>query len=314
MLTILLAGAACSSAPAQDGDALVIVNGNSIPRKQVVEILMESHGLRIMQQLIALELAKQESRRQGAEVTQADIDAQFWTAVEEIAPDRDAAGVELQRAEKLQALQIFLTERGLTMPEFRIAMERNAHLRKAVESEFKVDEATLREEFARTHGAKVQIRHIQLRKNDTPTLHAAVDQLARGEDFAEVARRLSVNPETAPGGGLMPPFAFTDQRIPPALREVAFGLDEGQVSSPTLVEEMIHIIKLEQRIPPEKVRFEDVRDKVETQLRERVTRQKMTERMNKIFREAQIRVLDRKLKGEFEAVLKEEESRPPTFP
>jgi parvulin-like peptidyl-prolyl isomerase len=298
-----------------DGDALVIVNGKPIARQQVVEMLMQTHGLQVMQQLIALELAQQETRRRGLEVTAADVQEQTRRAVEEIAPSHDAAGVALGDAEKRQALELVLRQKGLTMPEFTVAMERNAHLRKAVEQEFRVDEPTLREEFARTYGEKVEVRHIQVHANDTRALQEALDLLARGADFSEVARRISVNPETAArGGGLMEPFTFTDQTLPAVLREVAFRLAPGAVSTPTQVESMIHILKLERRIPPTEARFEDVRAKVEARLRERVLRQRMNELMLKIFEEAKIRVLDPNLKREFEELRKQSAGRQDAVP
>ncbi len=293
------------AAAADDGDALVIINGRPIARRKVVDMLMESRGLQIMQQLIALELAKQETRRLGIEVTEADVEEQFRQAVAEIMPARDAGGVALDEEQKQRALALFLQQKCLTMPEFRVAMERNAHLRRAVAHDFRVDEPTLREEFARTYGEKAEVRHIQVNANDRAALNEALDLLARGVDFAEVARRVSVNTDDAARGGLMTAFAFEDQAIPAALREVAFALAPGERSSPTLVGNMIHILKLERRIAPADVRFEDVRTEVEAQLRERAIRQKMNERMTELFEQARIRVLDPQLKREFEELLQE---------
>ncbi|MFH1748915.1 MAG: peptidylprolyl isomerase [Planctomycetota bacterium] len=291
---------------AADGDALVIINGRPISRKKVVDMLMESRGLQIMQQLIALELAKQETGRRGIEVTAADVQAQFRRAVNEIIPERDANGVAMDEAQKEHALQLFLQQKCLTRPEFEVAMERNAHLRKVVEQEFRVDEATLREEFARTYGARVEVRHIQFNAGDTTAVNEALDLLSRGVEFAEVARRVSVNTQTAANGGLMAPFTFEDETIPAALRETAFSLEAGQRSNPTLVGNMIHILQLERRIPPAEVRFEDVRSEVEARLRQRVVHQRMNELISDLFRQAQIRVLDPKLKREFEKMLSEQ--------
>lgn len=303
----LLAALVPLAAPLAAGetDPLVIVNGRELSRKKVVDLLMEVRGLEVMQQLITLELAKQETRRLGIEVTDADVQEQFRRAVDEIAPATDANSVPLDEAGKRRALETVLQQRCLTMPEFMIAMERNAHLRKAVEKDFQVDEATLREEFARTHGEKVEVRHIQVPASDTAALHEALDLLGRGVDFAEVARRVSTNPRTAARGGLMTPFTFNDEAIPAALREVAFSLSPGEVSAPTLTGKYLHILKLERRIPPADVRFEDVRDEVERQLRERVIREKMNALITRLFQQAKIRVLDRKLRRRFEELLKE---------
>jgi foldase protein PrsA len=290
---------------AADGDALAVVNGQPISRKEVVDKLIETHGLAVLQQMIALDLAKQETQRRGLTVTAADIQDQFDRALAEIVPTSDAQGVALTPESKQQALERILQERCLTMPEFRMAMERNAHLRKLVESDFTVDESTLREEFARLYGEKVEVRHIQLAANDTRALNEALDELSHGTDFAEVARRISINQESAARGGLMEPFTFTDKDIPAALRDYAFSLSVGQVSAPLQTGQYVHILKLERRIPPSDVKFEDVRLEVERQLRARVERKKMNELITRLFQQAKIRVLDPKLKVDFEKLLED---------
>jgi len=312
--SVTLLAAFSTTGLADDGDALAIVNGHPIARRQVLDLLLETHGLQIMQQVIVLELAQQETRRRGLEVTEADVQAQFQRALDEIAPGRDAAGVPLTDDNKRQALELSLRERCLTMPEFRLAMERNAHLRKLVEQDFRVDEPTLREEFARTYGEKVEVRRITFKAGETAALHEAVDRLNRGEDFAALAQKLSTDAETASRGGLSEPFTFTDTQIPAAIRDVAFSLKPGEVSTPALVGSVVHILKLERRIPPVDVRFEDVRAAVEARLRERVVRQKMTERITTLFDQAKIRVLDPQLKREFDELLKQRSPNKPPVP
>lgn len=286
-----------------DGDAFVIVNGRPITRAQVVQALMEAHGLSITQQLIVLELAKQETKRRGLEVTPADIDTEFQRSLDQMLPATDS-GDAVSKDNKLQALKIVLEGKNISMTEFMIGMERNAHLRKAVRQGLRINETTLREEFARTHGEKVVVRHIQISLSDSGRLNRALDLLSQEKDFAEVARQLSQNPETAARGGEMAPFTFDDKEIPPALCEAAFSLRPGEVSAPIRVERRFHILKLERRIPPQNARFEDVRDGVEDRLLERVVPRQMGRLAQDLFRKAKIRILDPKIRKEYEEMLK----------
>lgn len=290
---------------AADGDALVIVNERPISKKQVADKLFEAYGLRMMQQMIVLELAKQETRNRGLTVSDADIQSQYQVALDEIVPKTDATGTSLSEADKTNALLKVLNDKCLTLPEYMIAMERNAHLRKAVEGDVQVTDETLREEFARTRGEKVQIRRITVPLSDRRALNQIVDRLARGDDFGDVARELSADAGTASDGGLMPPFAFSDDEIPAAIRELAFSLKAGERSTPTLVGSMIHLIQIERRIPPSDAQFEQERDKVEHEVRERVIRQRMNELMTRLFQQARIRVLDPQLRREYEQMLKD---------
>ena len=57
--------------------------------------MLDAHGLSAMQQLIVLELARQECRRRGLRVTQAEIDAEFRDSLNRIAPQQGADGVTL---------------------------------------------------------------------------------------------------------------------------------------------------------------------------------------------------------------------------
>lgn len=303
VLVCLLAAEALRPAWAQDGDAIAIVNGRPIPRRKLVDVLLESHGLPIMQQLIALELAKEETARLKLTVTEVDVEREFRQALAKIAPGVDAQGQGLTDAERQQALEKLLEQKGLTLREFRIGMERNAHLRKAVEQTFRVDEATLREEYARLYGEKVETRHIQVA--DINGLHEALNQLDKGADFAEIARRVSQNVETASRGGLLEPFAFNDEAIEPVLREAAFALRPGEVSKPIRVGRWWHLIKLERRLPTSGAPFEDVRADVERALRDHAIPEQMNRLITELFRRADVKVLDTELKRKFDQLMKE---------
>ncbi len=304
---LLVAGPAL----AQDGDAIAMVNGNPITRQQMVAALIEAHGVPMLQQLIVLELAKAESARLKLKITADDVDKEFQRALEKIAPPADAQGKPFTQADRLQALDMLLQRKGLTMTEFRLGMERNAHLRKVVEQSVRIDEALLREEYARVYGEKVQVRHIQL--GDASGLAETLNRLARGDDFASVARALSQNADSAANGGLLPPFAFNDDDIDPGLREAAFALKPGDPpSKPVRVGRWFHILKLERRIPSGEASFEDVRDKVEQSLRDRVVSKQMNVLITELFKKANVRVLEPGLKQRYEKVLRENTLVEPT--
>jgi foldase protein PrsA len=288
---------------AQDGNAVAFVNGVPLRRDKLVDVLLEAHGLSVMQQLVMLELAQQHTRRLGLTVTPADVQAEFTQSLARIAPEADPRSPGLGEAEREQALDVLLAQKGISRVEFMIGMERNAHLRKIVERDFRVDDATLREEFARTYGERVQVRHILVRLEDSRRINEVQSLLKQGTDFAEVARRLSQHPESGPRGGELAPFSFTDGDIPAALREAAFALSPGEVSNPIRIDRDFHIIKLERRLPPENVRFEDVRETVAVRLRERVVPAKMGELATDLFRQAKVQVVDRKLREQYEALL-----------
>ncbi|MBK9127077.1 MAG: peptidylprolyl isomerase [Phycisphaerales bacterium] len=306
VLTCVLAAGLVATA--QDGDALVIVNGRSIPRQKLYDLLVESHGLSVLQQLVALELAKEETARLKLRVTPEDVEVEFRRAMDNIAPRVGEGGQVLDEDARRQSLDFLLQQKGLSMAEFNLAMERNAHLRKIVERGIVVDEAVLREEFARLYGEKVEVRAIQV--GQQAELAEALAQLEKGTDFAEVAERVSRDPVSAPRGGLLEPFAFNDERVAPVLREAAFELSPGQRTPPIRSGSWWFILKLERRIAPQDVAFEAVRAEVERKFKERIAPERMSATLLELYRKAQIRVLDRGLRPKFEELMKRDQARP----
>jgi foldase protein PrsA len=293
-----------------DDDVIARVNDRPISRKEMINILVEAHGVEVLQQLIILQLVKQETRSRNMRVTQADVDTEFNEALTRIAEDAGLSGEFATDHNKREALRQVLMERGVSMAEFRLGMERNAHLRKLVEKDLRITEETLREEFARTYGERVVVAHIQIDQRDARVLNGVMDMLNRGSDFAELARRFSRNPETATRGGEMEPFTFTDPDIPPALREAAFSLKEGGVSNPVLAGQFFHILKLLRRIPTSGMKFEDVRGEIEASVRKRAIPQAMSRLALELFQNADVAVFDRDLRARYLEFLEQGEQAP----
>lgn len=304
--------AAAPPALALDGDAIALVDGRPISRADLVNTLIDSHGLEVLQQLILLEAARGEAQAKGVKITRADVDLEFDRALDRLARESGMKPDESTRENKLRALETLLATRNRTMAEYMIAMERNAILRKLFEQNFTFDEATLREEFSRTYGERVAIRHIQI--TDMRKLNPILDRLKRGADFAEVARETSENPLSAARGGELDPFTFDDPDIPAAMRESAFALRPGELSNPIRTEQYIHVIKLERRLPPDNVRFEDVREVVAERLRGRAEEIEFPKQMERLYRKANVRVLDRRLKERYDAFQRLEQAGPAPRP
>lgn len=299
VLLIVLA----ASAALADGDAIAIVNGSPISKQKLTDILIESHGLEVLQQLVLLDLAKQETKRRALKISPGDVDREYSDTVDRIAAQAGLNGAAATPENKQKALEAMLDNKRISMAEFRLSMERNAHLRRLIEVDLEITDATLKAEFSRVYGEKRVARHIQLSARDSDAINEALNLLKAGVDFAEVARRLSKHDDRAQGGQ-MPPFAFDDQNIPAAMREAAFTMNPGDVSTPLIVDQNVQIMKLEQTIAPANVKFEDVRDEIARNIRERVINQEMQKRVSELFDKAKVSVLDKGLKERYDLFLK----------
>jgi peptidyl-prolyl cis-trans isomerase C len=136
------------------------------------------------------------------------------------------------------------------------------YLTRAVES--KVTEAALRERYkAATADAKgeeeVNARHILLKTE--PEAQAVIAELKKGADFADLAKKRSIDPSAASGGGDL--GYFTKEQMVPEFSEAAFKLKKGETTeTPVKTTFGWHVIKVEDRRTSGPAPFEEMREEL----------------------------------------------------
>ena len=120
------------------------------------------------------------------------------------------------------------------------------------------------------------------------------------EEFAEVARIRSIHRLSGSAGGLLPPFSRGDLQIPEVMREAAFALQPGHLSSTLLIDGRYHILKLDRFVDPQQQDFTlAFAERLRHDLSNRKTRQAMQDLERKLFDQADIRVEDPVLSQQF---------------
>jgi parvulin-like peptidyl-prolyl isomerase len=250
----------------------------AISMGELVQPLIEAHGLDLLLNIVQRDLAKQGADEAHIAVTSDDFKAErertlgllFKKLDDEMQDKIDQAEKakkpdEVKRLqdekalERQQLLKQIYEQRHLTATDFDILIQTNTYLRKIAEPTLKgqITDEILRAEFAARFGEKVRVRHIELKR---PQDQIEVRRrLAAGEKFEDVARELSTNPETRALGGELLPFT-REASYPKVFKEVAFALKVGEVSDLVNVGDTWQIIKLEERMMPKAVVFEQQRD------------------------------------------------------
>ena len=118
-----------------------------------------------------------------------------------------------------------------------------------------------RQEFVRPE--RVRLR--QILTEDRAAAEKALQRLAAGEDFIEVARQLSRDP-SAQTGGYQGELSRDD--LPPAFADVIFALQPGEVSRIVPAEYGFHIFQVIDRPPAGVVPLEDAREEIVERLRQ----------------------------------------------
>ncbi len=278
---------------------LAWVNDRRISRQQFAELLERSHGLFVLEQLVALEVVRSAAQRQGVTVDDGDIRAEYDRAVDamalQAAPEHDA---RVRSRAGQQVLQTLLDEKRISAEEFRLSTERNAYLRKMAESQVQVTDAEVRMELERRHGRQAVCRLMVL--PDLRTVTEVRRRLDRGEDFAELTAAYSTQRVTAALGGLLPPFARQQEQIPEALRAAAFALSPGGTSSAIRIGGDFHLLRLERFIESGTQTADNPSvAQVRSELADRRIRSAMHTLEQELFEQSTIRITDPELRDQF---------------
>ncbi len=259
-------------------EVVATVNGKPITREHLagIAIAMEPRGA--LQTLIEYELVRQEAEKEGVAYTDEELQTFLAQMVEsELANVAHRLGAT-NPEEYPEALERIGTTMEGFRKEFRDKLRPHAPFRlltrKLVVRAVDITEGALREEFERQYGPKVKLRQIVLK-----TRREAEEVLRRlklGAEFAETARRVSIDRVSAAQGGQVPP-----QPVKSLLGQAVANLEPGRISDVVETLHGCHILKLEARIPSEEKDFEEVKEPLRADLLER----RIVEKTGPWFRE-----------------------------
>jgi parvulin-like peptidyl-prolyl isomerase len=109
-------------------------------------------------------------------------------------------------------------------------------------------------------------------------------QVKKGEDFGELARKHSEDPQSAPGGGDL--SWFNRGSMMPEFENAAFALEKGQVSDVVEVPYGFHIIKIEDKGKP--LTLEEVTPDLEKMLRSQKAQAAVKEHIDSLKAQASV--------------------------
>lgn len=237
------------------------VDGAPITRRDFVEFLYRDLGTPALLELaINRQLIVREARRRG--ITVSDVDCAVW--VEEQVVDH------IQQAGSREAFLKKIAESGFDEAAWKARLEYQARptllLRRLVELERTTPEGKeafeerLRDEYLRTYSERVRAGHIfvEVERGAPPEVVAAAErkaqlaaeQVRRGVPFADVAKRMSEDPQTRGIGGTLGVFDRSRFARTPELNTAFFTLPVGEVSAPIRTHAGFHVVLVEERTPP----------------------------------------------------------------
>jgi len=299
-----------SSVPAAS-DAAAMVNGKPIPMAELqtavrnvvlqngmddsqLDAFMTQFGPRILDQLIDGELLFQTAVKEGYGASPEAIDAAF----------AELSG----RYETPEEFQAEMEKRGFEESTLRESINRQLSIQKYIQETI-VPEAVVPEDMVRkaydenpqnfTTQEQVKASHILINSSESDpqekkdaalkkAKEVAALAKAKGADFAALAREHSEGPSGPSGGDL---GYFTRGRMVKPFEDAAFSLKVNEVSDPVLTQFGYHIIKVTDRKEASTVPFEEVQERLEQDLTNRMVSEMIGRKLSELRKEAKIEVL-----------------------
>jgi peptidyl-prolyl cis-trans isomerase C len=264
----------------------VVVNGKPIPmsdyqarleqlNRQVAMVgkkpddkEMASLKQRVLNDLISIELLKQEAQKKGIKVEDSEVNARIEAAKKKFTPEN---------------FQNSLKQANMTESSLKDYFATQIAIGKLVEQEIVSKIVVTPEEVKKFYDSNpdlfkapemVRASHILVKVDKNATADEKAKALEKikglqkrvkgGEDFAKVAKEASDCPSKENGGDL---DFFRKGDMAPAFEQAAFSMKQGEISDIVETEFGYHIIKVTDRKEPGVVSFDEIKSRIEQQLK-----------------------------------------------
>lgn len=231
-----------------DGDIVVVVNGEPITAFKFYAEMEKQVGAQILQNMIIESLIMQEVERLKLSITDADI----------------AQQLEMLRMQfpNEQSFQYALM--GMSQENLYAQLKIQAALWKLGTRNVKVTEEEMKQYYEENKDdykepETVRARHILVKTEEEAK--KIIEALDAGEDFAELAKAHGLDGTKDRGGDL---GYFSYEEMVPEFSAAAFALEVGQYTKePVQTQFGYHVIKLEERNEEKQYTLEEVKDSVQ---------------------------------------------------
>lgn len=239
---------------AANPDAVVMtVNGTPVTASQFYTQLEKKAGAQVLDMIVTDILVRQAAVASGITATADDINRQFAAIKAQFPSDAD--------------YQAALKKYGITEAELLAEVELNLIVQRLAAKDVKVTDEEVAKYFEEhkdeySTPAKVRARHILLQTE--AEAKDVLAQLQSGADFAELAKKYSIDTGSKDNGGEL--GFFTEDQVVPEFGNAAFALKVGETSGIVQSQYGFHIIQAEEKQDAKAATLADVQGLIRQQL------------------------------------------------
>jgi parvulin-like peptidyl-prolyl isomerase len=251
--------------------------------RKVTEEKRKLYYDKAIEALVNRELQYQDAVAKGVEVDKEKVNAQMENIRKRFTPEKYKAALEKD---------------GITEEKLRAQVEKELlvqAINEKKETEARISEKDVKEYYEKNPAKFKQPDTVKLRIITTTDEKKAQDILAKikaGEDFGDIAYKMSEDPYRVKGGDLG--YMHKGMMIP-EIEEAASKLKVGEVSDIVKVENAWFIIKLEDKKPEHMLSFEEIKGELKKELEK-----------NRIQELKEAWITDLRAKAKIEVLLKTE--------
>jgi len=274
----LLGLSACSS----DDSAVVETKAGDIKKEDFYKELKDRSGKEILQKMVMTKVLEDKYK-----VSDKEVDAELKKVKEELGDNYKQT----------------LESEGLTEKQLKEMLYSNLLQAKALTDGIKVNDKDVKAKYDRMK-TEVKARHILIK--DKATAEKVKKELDNGGDFAKLAKKYSEDPGSKEQGGEL--GYFSSGKMDAAFEEAAFKLKKGEVSGLVQSNYGYHIIQVEdKRDKKDTPSYDELKDSIRRELAlEKVDQVKGQEKIEKMIKDAKIKVKDKQFKDLFKDGLNSE--------
>ncbi|HEV3005327.1 MAG TPA: peptidylprolyl isomerase [Pirellulales bacterium] len=283
-----------------------IVEGHEITMRELAEDCIDRHGIEVLEAMISHRLLEQACRKKKITISQADVQAEIErSAIAAGCTKKKKSGNDV--ADVAAWLQDVKEHQGLTEEIYRQEVAwPAAALKKLVGKDVEISDEDMRKSYQANYGKRVRCRAIVFdRERKAHQVWTALrDQRSRIEEeypsenerdeldrlaldeFAKAAGQYSVDKGSREVQGQIPPIARygTD----PLMEKEAFALKAGEMSGVIQVADKYVILYCEGFTKPAQTTFDEVKQEITADLREKKMRVAIAQQYAKLNDLAQI--------------------------
>ncbi|WP_379136999.1 peptidylprolyl isomerase [Paenibacillus sp. sgz500958] len=227
-----------------------------ITEQQWVEELKHKHGDEVLLGIINRIAVSKEAEALGIQISEHEVDQELRNTM---------AGYSSEEQYYAQ----MLSELGLSRQEIREETLYRLTLQAVATAGIEIGESEISDYLEQNKDRYLPKKTMDLSLIEVHTYAEAesvMDRLEQGEDFAELAKALSIDEDSSARGGSLGTVEEDDPFWPEELLTTAAGLDAGDIAGPLEYENSYAIIRLERVTSPEMPDEREIREQVRREM------------------------------------------------